>query len=169
MQQAFPDATFIRPAVMFGPDDAFLTRLVRLIRILPVYPLFGTGKTRLQPVYVEDVAEAISRVLEDRGQARASHYEFGGPRIYTYEELIRKIAGQINARTRLVPMPFVLWRALAWVSEFLPGAPLTRNQIALMQRDNVASGSLPGLSSLGIAPTTIEDVVPAVEGRGPGY
>ena len=103
-------------------------------------------------------------MLEDRGQARASHYEFGGPRIYTYEELIRKIAGQINARTRLVPMPFLLWRALAWVSEFLPGAPLTRNQIALMQRDNVASGSLPGLSSLGIAPTAIEDVVLAIEG-----
>ncbi len=162
VQQAFPDATFIRPAVMFGPDDAFLTTLIRLIRILPVYPLFGRGKTRLRPVYVGDVAEAISRVLEDTGDTRTSCYEFGGPHIYTYEELVRKIADQINARTRLVPMPFALWRALAWASEFLPGAPLTRNQIALMQRDNVASCSLPGLSSLGIVPTTVEDVVPKV-------
>jgi uncharacterized protein YbjT (DUF2867 family) len=111
VQQAFPRAILIRPAVMFGPDDAFLTTVVRLLRILPVYPIFGRGETKLQPVYVEDVAEGIARVLADAGGSAAS-YEFAGARVYTYEELVRTVADRINARRRLVPLPFALWRIL---------------------------------------------------------
>src|ERR1700730_8463789 len=79
VQQGFPDAILIRPAVMFGPDDAFLTTVARLLRILPVYPMFGRGETKLQPVYVEDVAEGIARVLAGGGGS-AAPYEFAGPR-----------------------------------------------------------------------------------------
>jgi uncharacterized protein YbjT (DUF2867 family) len=164
VQQAFPGAILIRPAVMCGPDDAFLTTVVRLLRILPVYPVFGRGETRLQPVYVEDVAEGIARVLSGAGGSVAS-YEFAGARVYTYKELVRTVADRIGARPRLIPLPFALWRILASAAEFLPGSPLTRNQVALMQRDNIACADCPGLSSLDIAPTEIETLVSAVMDR----
>jgi NADH dehydrogenase len=164
VQQAFPGAILIRPAVMCGPDDAFLTTVVRLLRILPVYPVFGQGETRLQPVYVEDVAEGIARVLSG-AEGSVACYEFAGARVYTYKELVRTIANRIRARPRLVPLPFALWRILASAAEFLPGSPLTRNQVALMQRDNIASADCPSLSSLDIAPTEIETLVSPVTDR----
>jgi uncharacterized protein YbjT (DUF2867 family) len=134
---------------------------VRLLRILPVYPMFGRGETKLQPVYVEDVAEGIARVLSGVGGSVAS-YEFAGARVYTFKELLRTIAGRIGASPRLVPLPFALWRILALGAEFLPGSPLTRNRIALMQRDNVPAVDCPGLSSLDITPTEIDTLVSAV-------
>jgi hypothetical protein len=91
--------------------------------------------------------------------------EFTGPRVYIYKELITRVADRIKARPRLMPLPFTLWRILTLGAEFLPGSPLTRNQVALMQRDNVASTDCPGLSSLDIAPTEIETLVSAVVGR----
>src|SRR5215472_5102338 len=161
VRDSFPGAIFIRPAVMFGPDDAFLTTIARMLRILPVYPMFGRGETKLQPVYVEDVAEGIAQVLSGAGESPAS-YEFAGARVYTYRELVRTIADQIAARPKLVPLPFALWRILASGAEFLPRSPLTRNQIALMQRDNVPSVNCPGLSSLDLTPTEIDTLVSAV-------
>jgi len=131
-----------------------------MLRILPVYPMFGRGETKLQPVYVEDVADGIARVLSGAGRSVTS-YEFAGARAYTYKELIRTIADRIGARPRLVPLPFTLWRILALGAEFLPGSPLTRDQVALMQRDNVPSANCPGLSNLDITPTEIDTLVPA--------
>ena len=145
---------------MFGPDDVFLATVARLLRILPVYPMFGRGEMKLQPVYVEDVAEGIARVLSGTERSFAS-YGFGGARLYTYKELVRTIADRIGARPRFVPLPFPLWRILALGAEFLPDPPLTRNQVALMQRDNVPSADCPGLSSLGITPTEIDTLLPA--------
>ena len=161
VRDSFPGAILIRPAVMFGPDDVFLTTVVRLLRILPLYPMFGRGETKLQPVYVEDVAEGIARVFAGEGESVGS-YEFGGPRVYTYRELVRTVADRIGARPRLVPLPFALWRILALGAKFLPGSPLTRNQVALMQCDNVSSVNCPGLSGLDITPTEIDTLVCAV-------
>jgi uncharacterized protein YbjT (DUF2867 family) len=157
VRDSFPGAILIRPAVMFGPDDAFLTTIARLLRILPVYPMFGRGETKLQPVYVEDVAEGIAQVLSGAGGSVAS-YEFAGARVYTYKELVLTIADRIGARPRLVPLPFALWQTLALAAELLPGSPLTRNQVALMQHDNVPSVDSPGLSSLDITPTEIDAI-----------
>jgi NADH dehydrogenase len=166
VQEAFPGATLVRPSVMFGPDDHFLTTLARLLQALPVYPVFGMGRTRLQPVHVEDVAEAIARILLCAAAAGHSCYEFGGPRSYTYAELLRSVAGRIGTRPWLLPLPFALWQAVAVLSEFVPGAPLTRSQVALMRRDNVASQDLPGLPDLHVAPTALEDVVSTVANGG---
>ena len=168
VREAFPGAALVRPSAMFGPDDRFLTTLARLLRLLPVYPLFGRGRTRLQPVHVEDVAEAIARIVAGAPGAGHPCYELGGPRVYSYAELLRVVADRTGARARLVPLPFALWEALAFLAGFAPGAPLTRGQVALMRRDNVASGGLPGLPELGIAPAALEDVVPAVAARGGG-
>jgi uncharacterized protein YbjT (DUF2867 family) len=93
VRAAFLDAIFIRPAVMFGSDDAFFTTILKLLRQLPVYPMFGRGRTRLQPAYVEDVAEAVARVVR-RTETYSIIFEFGGPRIYSYEELLRAVAHQ---------------------------------------------------------------------------
>jgi uncharacterized protein YbjT (DUF2867 family) len=158
VRAAFADAVVIRPAVMFGPDDAFLTTLLALLRSLPVYPMFGRGLTRLQPAYVEDVAEAIAKVLE-RTERRAITFECGGARIYSYEELLRAVAREAGLTARLMPMPFAAWHALAGIVEMLPNPPVTRNQIELMQIDNVASPSMPGFAELGISPRPLEDAL----------
>jgi NADH dehydrogenase len=162
---AFPGAFIVRPAVMTGPDDAFLTTIVRLIRLLPVYPLFGDGGTRLQPVYVADVAEAVSRLIDGRNNKGSSIFEFGGPRIYTYKELLREIARQLDTHIRLMPVPFAAWDALAGVAEFLPAAPITRNQVDLMRHGNVASIGAPGLKQLDIEPRDIDEAIRLIERR----
>jgi uncharacterized protein YbjT (DUF2867 family) len=171
VREEYPGVTLIRPAVMFGPDDAFLTTLVRLVKMLPVYPLFGNGRTRLQPAYVDDVGEAISRLLGEPRSAGAI-YELAGPRVYTYRALLEEIAARLKLRRRFLPVPFAAWRLIATISERLPGAGLTRNQVELMERDNVPSGDLPGLHELRIDPTPIEKVLAQISaemksGRGP--
>jgi NADH dehydrogenase len=87
---------------MFGPDDAFLTTILKLLKRLPIYPMFGTGQTRLQPAYVEDVAEAIVRAAQ-RTETNAITFECGGPRVYTYEELLRAIAREAGLKRILIP------------------------------------------------------------------
>ncbi|MCK1334916.1 complex I NDUFA9 subunit family protein [Bradyrhizobium sp. 38] len=158
VRAAFIEALFIRPAVMFGPDDAFLTTILKLLRQLPVYPMFGRGVTRLQPAYVEDVAEAIARVMQ-RAETPSTIFEFGGPRVYTYEEFLRAVAHQAGLAPRLIPIPLAVWHALAWASEMLPSPLLTRNQVELMQIDTVSSPEMPGFGELGISPHSVETIL----------
>jgi uncharacterized protein YbjT (DUF2867 family) len=156
VQTAFPGAVIVRPAAMFGPDDGFLTTILRLLRSMPAYPMFGDGRTRLQPVYVDDVATAIAQILR-QSQKPYAVYELAGPRVYSYEELLRTIARIAGLRPVLMRIPFAFWNALAGVAEMLPGAPLTRTQVELMQIDTTASQSLPGFRALGISPRSLED------------
>lgn len=155
VRDAFPTATILRSAVMFGPDDAFLTPILKMLRTFPAFPLFGDGQTRLQPSHVDDVAEAVARVL-DAPDSDAT-YELGGPQVYAYEELLRRLAEHLGRRPVLVPVPFEAWQGLAFAAELLPRPPVTRNQIELMRIDNVASPDRPGFSALGIAPLGIMD------------
>lgn len=154
VREAFPSATIVRPAVMFGADDAFLTSIESILRRSPLYPLFGNGETLLQPAHVEDVAEAIARCLSrpDPG----STYELGGPRILSYRNLIRSVGERIGVRPVLVPVPFLAWRAAALAAEFLPHPPLTRNQVELMEIDNIAARDALGFASFDIAPRDME-------------
>jgi uncharacterized protein YbjT (DUF2867 family) len=158
VKAAFTDVILFRPAVMFGPDDAFLTTILELLRRLPIYPMFGRGRTRLQPAYVEDVAEAIARALQ-RTQTHAITFECGGPRVYSYEELLRALARDADLKRILIPLPFAAWRALAWTAELLPNPPVTRNQVELMQVDNVCSPGVPGFAELGISPHSVENML----------
>ncbi|UPK36442.1 complex I NDUFA9 subunit family protein [Bradyrhizobium sp. 186] len=153
----FADAFVVRPAVMFGPDDAFLNTILKLLR-LPIYPMFGRGRTRLQPAYVEDVAEAVARIME-RAETYPTVFEFGGPTPYSYEQLLRAIAHQAGLAPLLIPMPFAIWHALASASEILPRSPLTRNQVELMRIDSVPSPEMPGFAELGISPHSIEEIL----------
>jgi len=143
---------------MFGPDDAFLTTILKLLRQLPIYPMFGRGRTRLQPAYVEDVAEAVARVI-GRAETHPTIFEFGGPRVYSYEQFLRAVARQAGLAPLLFPIPFAVWHALAWACEILPGPPLTRNQVDLMKIDTVSSPEMPGFVELEISPHSVEAIL----------
>ena len=143
---------------MFGPDDAFLITILKLLRKLPIYPMFGRGLTRLQPAYVEDVAEAIGRIIQ-RAETPSMIFEFGGPRVYSYEEFLRTVAHQAGIAPRLVPIPFAVWQSLTWASELLPDPPLTRNQVDLMKIHTVSSPEMPGFGELGITPHSVEAIL----------
>jgi NADH dehydrogenase len=132
---------------MFGPDDAFLNPLIKLLRKSPMFPLFGLGRTALQPAYVEDVGEAIARMFE--ASAAETVYELGGPQVYTYRDLLRTIGDHLGSRRVFIPVPFTAWQALAFVAESWPRPSITRNQVELMQIANVASPACAGFRTLG--------------------
>jgi uncharacterized protein YbjT (DUF2867 family) len=165
VQRAFPDAIIVRPAVMFGADDAFLTTLVTLLKRWPVYPLFGQGKARLQPVHVEDVADAIARAVKP-GALSPATYEFGGPHVYLYKDLVRLIAERLNKKRILFPVGFPIWHGLAAIAEIMPGAQLSRGQVELMETDTAAAPGLPNLGTLGINPAPLEPVLEAIIASG---
>jgi uncharacterized protein YbjT (DUF2867 family) len=164
VRAVFADAILIRPAVMFGPDDSFLTAILGLLRRLSIYSMFGRGRTRLQPAHVEDVAEAIVRVML-RAETHSMIFECGGPRIYSYEELLRTIAREAGLKPILIPVTFATWHVLAWIAEMLPNPPVTRNQVALMQVDNVSSPQIPGFEALGISPRSVETILQEMLGN----
>ncbi len=164
VQQVIPGATIVRPSAMFGPGDALFGTLDHLARLLPVLPLIGGGRTRLQPVYVEDVAEAIARILADPETAGRT-YELAGPTVYTLRELFVIALRIIGKRRLLVSVPFAAAEVQARLFELLPNPPLTSGQVDLLKADNVASGTLPGLRELNILPKGIEVIVPTYLGR----
>jgi NADH dehydrogenase len=143
---------------MFGPDDAFLTTILKLLRKLPIYPMFGRGLTRLQPVDVEDVAEAVAQLIR-QAERPEPIFEFGGPRIYSYQQLLRTVGLHAGIAPLLIPIPFAAWHALAWAAEMLPNPMLTRNQVELVEIDTVASREMPGFPGLGISLHSIEETV----------
>ncbi|MCE0732492.1 complex I NDUFA9 subunit family protein [Halomonas sp. G15] len=156
--EALPKAILLRPSVLFGPDDALLANLARLVR-LPLVPLFGRGATRLQPVHVDDVARAAVRLSGSRPVARRL-FELGGPEILSYRELVQRVAAQLERHPRLVPLPFLAWRLAAALLSPLPSPPLTRDQVLLMHRDNLADPDAGGFADLGIVPRTLHDSLP---------
>jgi uncharacterized protein YbjT (DUF2867 family) len=158
VQQAFPGAVILRPSVMFGPDDAFLNVLAKIVRSTPVVPLVGGGRTRLQPIHVRDVAEAVRRSLQDPG-AEGKIYELGGARPYTFREITEMVAARMGRRCAYVSIPFELAYPLARLLELLPAAPLTVAQVDLLLGDNLPAPGAPGLAELGIMPRHLEDAL----------
>ncbi|MGO8952081.1 MAG: complex I NDUFA9 subunit family protein [Rhodomicrobium sp.] len=160
---SFPDAVIVRPSLLFGPEDNFFNRFGWLSRIAPVMPLIG-GKTRMQPVYAGDVALAIRAALSGRATEGAV-YELGGPVTYTFRELLKKTCEWTEHPRALFPIPFWIAKIPAFFVQMLPGAPVTVDQIRLLERDNVVSAEAVRdqrtLAGLGIGePRTIDTIVP---------
>ena len=163
--------TVLRPSVIFGAEDKFLNLFADLQQIVPFMPLAGSG-TKFQPVWVVDVAAAIVRCLQDR-QTIAQTYEACGPETFTLGELVKRSgqwAGVNGGKGRpVIPLPHGVGWLQALAMEMLPGEPLmSRDNLASMQVDNVASGQLPGLQALDITPTALSAVAPTYLGhKGP--
>jgi NADH dehydrogenase len=161
---AVPGATIFRPSIMFGPEDDFFNKFASLARFAPALPLVGGGTTRFQPVFVGDVAEAISRAAEGRARAGAT-YELGGPEVKTFKELLEYVLATIERRRLLLPIPFGLMKFQARFLQYLPKPPITPDQVELLRSDNVVSDAAKRdgrtLHALGIDPTAIEAIVPS--------
>ena len=155
VRETFDRAIVVRPSVMFGPGDTFLTALATVIRRLPVVPLFGKGEMRLQPVHVDDVAEAVALLAVEGG--KTDTYELGGPQALAYADLLRLVMSLTGRSRKLVALPLPVWRVAAVLSRLLPRPPVTATQVALMSRDNVVSEGAAGFAALGIAPVSIAD------------
>jgi uncharacterized protein YbjT (DUF2867 family) len=147
---AFPTATILRPSILFGADDNFINMFARLIMMLPALPVFAPD-AKLQPLYVDDAAEAAVAALAEPGVHGGKIYEIAGPEVLTMAELNRRIAEAQNRQRMLIALPDAAGQAISRLG-FLPGAPITRDQYALLKAGNVASGDLPGLNALGVSP-----------------
>lgn len=149
--KAFPSATILRPSVLFGEDDAFVNLFAGLISALPALPVFGP-QARLQPLFVDDAAEAAANALADPRRHGGKVYEIAGPEPISMMDLHRRIAAAQGRERLLIALPDFVSGAFATATGWLPGAPLSRDQWELLKAGNVASGSLPGLAELGVTP-----------------
>jgi uncharacterized protein YbjT (DUF2867 family) len=168
---ATPGATIFRPSILFGPNDDFFNRFAGLARMLPALPLVGGGRTRFQPVFAGDVAEAIAQAVAGDAKS-AAIYELGGPEVFTFRQLMEFVLATIERKRLLVPLPFGLAKVQATAFEIIAKLPLrvlskpqlTRDQVELLRYDNVVSelARQEGrtLEGLGIVPRAIEAIVP---------
>jgi uncharacterized protein YbjT (DUF2867 family) len=162
------ELSILRPSVIFGAGDRFLNLFAGLQSVFPVMPLAGAG-TRFQPVWVEDVADAVLACLHDSGLPHSSvgqTFECAGPDVLTLADLVR-LAGRLGSRERMVlPLPTFIGRLQAGAMSLLPGEPLmSRDNLDSMSVDNVATGRWPGLSSLGIEPSSVHAIAPLYLGQ----
>jgi uncharacterized protein YbjT (DUF2867 family) len=161
---AVPAATILRPSVLFGPEDQFTNRFAALARMSPALPLIGGGVTRLQPVYVGDVADAVADAVDGKTRAGAT-YELGGPEVLTMREIMEIILATIERQRMLVRLPFGLARLNSMFLQFAPGPlKLTPDQVVLLRSDNVVSDAAKAagltLEGLGITADSLEGVAP---------
>jgi NADH dehydrogenase len=159
---AVPSAVILRPSIVFGPEDNFFNRFAAMATTAPALPLIGGGKTKFQPVFVGDVAEAVCGALE-KSEAQGRTYELGGPTVYTFKQLLAFTSKQIDRPRFLMPLPFFVAHPMGllfdWVFKLLPwDPPLTGDQVTMLKRDNVV-GSESGagtLADLGV--TSLESI-----------
>ncbi len=159
VKTAFPRATILRPSIVFGPDDDFFNRFAAMTRLSLALPLIGGGHTKFQLVYVGDVAAAIVASLESK-RHQGQCYELGGPRVYTFAEIMTMMLHEIHRQRPLIPIPFAVAEIMARPLELLPVPPLTRDQVRLLRHDNVVASGAQTLADLGITPTSAEVILP---------
>ena len=175
VREAFPNASILRPSVVFGPHDEFFIRFAAMAQLpipLPVFgcgmprmtmdglKIYGDGGTRFQPVYVGDVADAIVACLE-RPDTRGKLYELGGPRTYSFCEIMELVLQQTRRWRPLIPVPFGIASVIGFFAEFLPKPLLTRDQVKQLAQNNVVSRAESTFADLGIEPKAAEVVLPA--------
>ncbi|MFN3958823.1 MAG: complex I NDUFA9 subunit family protein [Parvularculaceae bacterium] len=165
---AVPSATILRPSIVFGPEDQFFNKFAAMAAMtppfLPLPILIGGGATKFQPVYVDDVADAVCAALVTP-EARGRVYELGGPRIYTFRQLLEFMLAETGTRRLLLPVPFAVAPLFGLVGEMLGALPfiappITRDQVKLLKRDNIVGKNVGTLADLGVTAKTIEAIVP---------
>lgn len=166
IREIMPDATILRPSIVFGPEDQFFNKFADMARIAPFLPLIGGGKTAFQPVYVGDVAEAAARVIDGVAPAGVT-YELGGPEVLTFRECMEIMLAEIDRQKPLVSIPFGIASMLGSLASLVPliAPPITADQVKLLRKDNVVSKGAEAegrtLSAIGITPTLVEAILPS--------
>ena len=155
----FPQATILRPSIVIGPEDGFLNFFAQMARVSPALPLIGGGKTRFQPVYVGDVADAAMTAVHE-SKTKGKTYELGGPKVYTFKQLMELMLKEIRRKRLLLPIPFGVAQVQAGVAELLPKPLLTRDQVTLLKQDNVVQKGALSFKTLGLEPQAIEAILP---------
>jgi len=155
VRKAFPKVTIIRPSLVFGPEDELTNRFAAMAN-LPFLPVIA-AKRNFQPVYVRDLAKAIAMAALDPGRFGGKTYEIGGPQMMSMVELHRAILELTGQNPEIVQTPDFITNLIAYLG-FLPGAPITRDQWMMLQRDNVPAKGTPGLEAFGIDPTPLAAV-----------
>lgn len=159
VRAAFPKSTILRPSIVFGPEDDFLNRFAGLMRLAPVMPVVA-GNTRFQPVYVVDVAQAVAAALADPAAHGGRTYWLGGPTVISMRELLQWIARETGRKPSFIDVPDGIAGALARLTGWLPGAPITADQWRMLQSDNIVADGAAGLAALGVEPTPMAAVAP---------
>ena len=164
---AIPTATILRPSIVFGAEDSFFNKFATMASFSPMLPLVGGGQSKFQPVYVDDLADAICAALE-RPEAAGKTYEIGGPRGYSFRELMELMLSETGQRRFLVPIPFLVASWIGFVAQIIGRLPfmeplLTQDQVKLLKHDNVVdmSGAVGTIADLGVEPHTVESVLPS--------
>ena len=160
---AFPDATILRPSLVFGVEDKFFNRFAEIARLAPFMPVIS-GDTRMQPVFVGDVADAVMAALASPVAARKV-FELGGPRVWTFREILAYILKQTRRDKKLLDIPMGIARLQASILQHVPGKLLTPDQLLMLSQDNVVAPDALGLTDLGITPTPVELIVPGYLSR----
>lgn len=161
LSAAFPQATILRPSVIFGPDDNFFNMFAELARYVPVLPLIGGGKTKFQPVYVGDVADAaLVALLDPATTFQGKTYQLGGPEIVNFKEIYHKLFSYTKRPRKLIPLPFSIAKIEAFFLSALPTPLLTRDQVESLKTDNITDDGALGFESLGITPTAMDLILP---------
>lgn len=159
----FHNSVVLRPSLVFGSEDDFFNRFARLARLSPFLPLIGGGRTKFQPVYVGDIAEAVHNIIADGNPEKhfGQIYELGGPNIYTFRELMDIILKETGQSARKISLPTMVAKLVALLCAPLPFAPITVDQVRSLSRDSVLAAHTPGLADLGVDATTLEGILPS--------
>ncbi len=153
----FKNSIILRPSIVFGTNDNFFNLFNKLINLLPIIPLAG-AKTKFQPCYVGDVTDAIIKIIEDINPSQV--YELGGPKVYTFKELIETLLVSLNKKRLIVGLPDFISRVQAKIMQLFPNPLLTEDQLEILRSDNICSNHYPGFSELGIYTRSVEIILP---------
>jgi uncharacterized protein YbjT (DUF2867 family) len=164
MRAEAPSTIIMRPSIVFGPEDNFFNQFANLARYLPFLPLIGGGETKFQPVFVGDVAEAVAQALDGKAKSGTT-YELGGPEVKSFKEILTYILKETGRDRALIPLPFAIAEIQGRVLQMLPKPLLTHDQVLMLKSDNTVSDAAASdsrtLQGLGIAPDSIEAIVPS--------
>ncbi|MGE4312742.1 MAG: complex I NDUFA9 subunit family protein [Pseudobdellovibrionaceae bacterium] len=160
VKAAYPAASILRPSLIFGPEDNFFNKFARLAGVLPFLPLIGGGKTKFQPVYVADIADAVMETLTGPEELTGKTYALGGPEVVTFKDMMELMLKETERKAALISVPFFMAKIKAFFLKLVPGAPLlTIDQVRSLQSDNVVRDGQAGFAELGIVPTAMELIV----------
>ncbi len=159
LKDNFNDVSIIRPSIVFGPEDGFFNVQAKLLKLSPVIPLFGGGKNKFQPVYINDLVNGIIKIFEDDSH-KGKIFEFGGPDIMTMKEVYQFILKELKIKRLLIPAPILTASVMARFIQLLPNPIITSDLVKALEIDNIISGTYEEITSLGIEPKSPYSIVP---------